>query len=127
MDEAFIKRAVKFGFTGVGVTLIHVAVAIFLIEIMDLNPALANGFAFAVATAVSYVANTLWSFSDKLSGRTLYRFLSVSALGSFVAMLCSGSVDRMGGHYLLGILAVVLVVPGLTFLLHNFWTYREKT
>ena len=124
MDKDFLKRAIKFGFTGVFVTLVHVIVAILLIEFVKVVPSIANGMAFIIATAISYIANTLWSFSDKLSGGTLTRFLIVSGIGSMVAMVGAGTVDHFGGHYLLGILVVVLTVPPLTFILHNFWTYR---
>ena len=39
-------------------------------------------------------------------------------------MLIAWSAQQMGLHYLVGIAAVAVALPGLSFVLHNFWTYR---
>lgn len=117
-------RALRFGLTGLLVTGLHAITAIVLIEWLALAPPLANGVAFAVATVVSYVVNTTWSFSSQLHGRTLRRFVCVSMAGFLLAMLVAWVAQRCGLDYLLGILAVALVIPAFTFVLHNFWTYR---
>lgn len=83
-----------------------------------------RGLRFAVATVVSYLINTTWSFSARLHGRTLLRFLTVSAGGFVLAMFVAWAVQMAGLHYLLGIVAVALTIPAFTFVLHNFWTYR---
>ena len=80
-------RALRFGLTGLLVTGLHAITAIVLIEWLALAPPLANGVAFAVATVVSYVVNTTWSFSSQLHGRTLRRFVCVSVAGFLLAGL----------------------------------------
>lgn len=85
---------------------------------------LANGVAFATATVFSYLINTLWSFSSRLHGRNLRRFVLVSALGCLLAVAVSGLAEHYGLPYELGIVLVVLSVPPATFLLHSLWTYR---
>jgi len=94
------------------------------IHYLNTKPALANGIAFAIATVCSYIANTLWSFTNSLQVRNLYRFFAVSVIGILLAMLVSGLIDSRGFHYGIGILAVAISVPTTTFLLHIFWTYR---
>jgi putative flippase GtrA len=116
---------VRFGTSGVAATGVHVATAAGLISILGLTPALANGTAFAVATGFSYLANTLWSFSAPLHGRTVLRFACVAAVGLLLAMAVSGAAEGLGLHYLLGILLVAATVPPVSFALHNFWTYRQ--
>jgi hypothetical protein len=32
--------------------------------------------------------------------------------------------DKLGQNYWIGILAVVAIVPALTFIAHQHWTYR---
>ena len=122
--NALIQRGVRFAVTGLFVTALHALVAVLFINFIAAQPPLANGVAFAVATVVSYVINTTWSFSARLHGRTLLRFLLVSVGGFFLAMLVAWTAQIAGLHYLLGIVAVALTIPAFTFVLHNFWTYR---
>lgn len=122
--SVFIQRGVRFAVTGLFVTALHALVAIAFIQFISPLPPLANGVAFAVATLVSYVINTAWSFSARLQGRTLLRFLLVSVGGFFLAMVVAWAAQMAGLHYLLGIVAVALTIPAFTFVLHNFWTYR---
>ncbi len=122
--SALIQRGVRFAVTGLFVTALHALVAILFINFISPLPPLANGVAFAVATLVSYVINTTWSFSARLHGRTLLRFLLVSVCGFWLAMFVAWAAQIAGFHYLLGIAAVALTIPAFTFVLHNFWTYR---
>lgn len=110
--------------TGLLVTGVHVVAAVLFVHLVLANPPLANGFAFVVATMVSYLINTLWSFSSRLHGRTLGRFVVVSIGGFGLAMLVAWVAQRVGLGYLAGIAAVALIIPVYTFILHNFWTYR---
>lgn len=119
-----LRRALRFAMTGLVVTAVHVVAAVLFVHLILANPPLANGFAFVVATVVSYLINTLWSFSSRLHGRTLGRFVVVSIGGFWLAMLVAWVAQRVGLDYLAGIAAVALIIPVFTFILHNFWTYR---
>ena len=122
--SALVKRGLRFAVTGLFVTALHALVAVLFINFVAPHPPLANGVAFAVATVVSYVINTTWSFSARLHGRTLVRFMLVSFGGFLLAMFVAWAAQLAGLHYLLGIGAVALIIPAFTFVLHNFWTYR---
>ena len=122
--SALIQRGLRFAVTGLFVTALHALVAVLFINFVVPQPPLANGVAFAVATVVSYVINTTWSFSARLHGRTLLRFSLVSVSGFFLAMFVAWVAQMAGLHYLLGIVAVAVTIPAFTFVLHNFWTYR---
>jgi putative flippase GtrA len=122
--SALIKRGLRFAVTGLFVTALHALVAVLFINYVSPLPPLANGVAFAVATMVSYVINTTWSFSASVHGRTLLRFMMVSVAGFLLAMLVAWVAQMAGLHYLMGIGAVALTIPAFTFVLHNFWTYR---
>lgn len=118
------KRALRFAVSGVLVTGVHILVASIFIQHLLPVPSVANGFAFVVATVFSYLVNTIWSFSSPLHGRTLLRFGIVSIVGLSLAMAVSGTAEYFGFHYLHGILLVAIFIPPMTFVLHNFWTYR---
>lgn len=114
----------RFALTGLMATSIHAAVAITLIESLRLHPAAANGAAFLLANLLSFFTNTLWSFQARLSLRVWLRFVAVSIAAWVLTMAIAWCVECWGGHYLLGIAAVVTVVPLLSFAAHRLFTYR---
>ena len=79
---------------------------------------------FAVATLVSYLSHTLWTFESSLTRKRLARFLLVSLAGFVLTVVIAGAVDMLGFPFYAGIGAVVLIVPGATLTLHKLWTYR---
>ncbi|HEY0687070.1 MAG TPA: GtrA family protein [Steroidobacter sp.] len=116
----------RFLLSGVLATAVHFAVALAMIETAHAEPAIANAVAFTVATAFSYVINTLWSFGSSIDGRTLARFVTVQLLGVVLAAAVSGTVDWLGGHYIVGIICVPVFVTPVTYTLHRLWTYRPR-
>jgi len=103
-----------------------VLTAIFLVECLLQSPSVANGAAFVLATLVSFVINTVWSFSQPLQGIAFFRFLVVSSLGLTLTVLIARIAQGLNLNYLLGIGLVVVVIPPVTFALHNTWTYRTS-
>jgi putative flippase GtrA len=116
----------RFLFSGLLATGVHFVVAVGLIRQAQAEPAGANAIAFVVATAFSYVINTLWSFGGVLGGPTLVRFLTVQSIGVALAALVSGTADRLGLHYVIGTACVPLFVTPITYTMHRLWTYRVR-
>ena len=124
VDRGDFAKLMRFGVSGVGATGVHVVVAMTLITRANASPALANALAFSCATGVSYLMNTLWSFSAPIHLRNVWRFGVVSMIGLVLTALVSTSVQIAGGAPWAGIAAVVCVVPAATFAIHRAWTYR---
>jgi putative flippase GtrA len=118
------KKALRFAVSGFIVTSLHVLIASTFIEMVLPTAAIANGVAFIVSTIFSYFINTLWSFSSLLHKKNLIRFCLVSLIGLSLAMSLSALAQQYGLDYWYGIFLVVSFVPLVTFLLHNYWTYR---
>ena len=119
-----VIRVYRFGLSGLLATGVHVATAAAFLTWVAPEPVIANGLAFTVATVVSYLANTLWSFSATLGARTGSRFLVVSGVGCLLSMLIAGVAARFGASPAAGIAFVVVLVPPLTFAMHHGYTYR---
>ncbi|WP_426700419.1 GtrA family protein [Rhodanobacter sp. Col0626] len=115
----------RFGFTGLLATGIHVAVAVALITRLGVFPYVANPIAFLTATGFSYATNTLWSFSSRMSHRTLLRYACVAAFGCIATTAVAAAAEAAHLDYRVGILLVIALVTPATFVLHSLWTYRS--
>lgn len=114
----------RFAIVGIAATIIHIAVAVGLIETVHWHPGIANGIAFVVANFFSYASNTRWSFNAKMSMVSWHRFIFVSAIAWLLTVAISGLVAEAGGAYILGILLVVIFIPPLSYIAHRNFTYR---
>lgn len=121
---AFDRSMLRFAVVGIGVTLLHVAVATCALEVGAWSPAAANGLAFAVANLTSYLANTHWSFRERPGAGNALRFAAVSLAALALTMGLAAAVQHAGGPNALGIALVITMVPGLSYLGHRHVTYR---
>lgn len=120
-----ISSLLTFGVIGLATTATHILIAIRLLEVSGLHPALANTAAFLVATTVGYVLNSYWSFRSRSSGRALLRYLTVTSFGAACCAALTSIAHARGVHPWLAIVATLMVVPLLTFILHQQWTFRR--
>ncbi len=121
-----LSRLINFGLIGLGVTAVHVIIAASLIELLLAGPAVANGIAFIIAACVSFIANARFTFKTGLDGRSFVRFLLVTGICGGLSAAIAARVEAQGLDYRIGIAAVVVIVPPLTFLFHNFWSFRQS-
>ncbi|WP_084488327.1 GtrA family protein [Pseudomonas sp. CFII64] len=119
-----LKRTLRFGVTGLFVTGVHFVIATLIIHYVLSNPSIANGIAFCCATMLSYLLHTVWSFSAKLHGKTLFRFVVVSIVGLLLSLTIPLGVQYLGFSALISTCAVIFLLPPVNFILHNFWTYK---
>ena len=120
---SMFTRMIRFGITGLAVTFLHVLIAVTLVEAALAGPAAANGIAFILAACTSYVVNAKFTFRARLAAGGFARFVLVTMICGGVSVGIAHLAEMQGLDYRIGILLVVLVVPGLSFLLHNFWSF----
>jgi putative flippase GtrA len=117
----------KFVISGLLATGLHAVVATTLISKFLILSPISNGIAFLIASIFSYILNTIWSFSQKISGKIFYRFVLISTLGGILSVIISSYSVYLELHYSIGIITVVLTVPPITFGLHYLWTFSIRT
>ena len=117
-------RLARFGLSGLGSTTLHVLVASALYALLDATQVFANAVAFVCATAFSYLANTLWSFSSTVRTRNALRFLVVTLAGFVETLLLARAAEMLDVSRAMSIVAIALLIPPTTFVLHRLWTYR---
>ncbi len=118
----------RFGIVGLGATLVHVLVYAGLIELLGMQPLLANTLGFAAGVNVSFVGHRHWTFGGAGAGgarRALPRFWVVAlfgfALNSLVVQLVTGTA---GLSYYWSIPLIAGITPLATFALSKFWAFR---
>lgn len=120
-----VHEILRFGVVGLAASITHVMVALLLIERAGVPLLWANGLAFSVAVFVSYFGNHAWTFRRTAHhSRHFPRFLAI-ALGGLALnqAIVFFAVEIAGIPYLYAILIVVIVVPGLSFVLSKCWAF----
>lgn len=122
-----LGQLIRFGITGVGVTLVYAAIY-WPLATYVMNPNLAVVFAFVIATFVGKAAHGAISFRGHgtRDDRTTHRFFLVSLLGfalnsGFTWVLVTGPFVH--GPTWWPLLPAVCVTPLVTFGLNRMWVF----
>ncbi len=115
------------GFSLIGVinTLIHLIIVTGMVELLEVHPIPANGFAFISANLFSFWANSRWSFQTAVTSHRYARFLIVSLAGLTVSLIAVAISETLHWHYLIGVLISFIFLPLMTFLAHKNWTWKN--
>lgn len=123
MTLAPYKQFLKFGVIGGAATGIHVIVFLGLSELFKLNYVQSNFVAYVVATLLSFVGNSFWSFGCRPAGYRFVRYMCVALFGLALSMGVSWVCEAMLVNSFVTILWIVMLVTPTTFLLHRYWTF----
>jgi putative flippase GtrA len=107
----------RFALIGVLNTGLHFVLLVLLVEKIGLWPPLANAGAFFGTNLFSYFANSHFSFKVDISSHRYVRFLVTSLIGVVIAYGLSSVVEHFGGHYLLGFVLLIVLMPPINYLL----------
>jgi glycosyltransferase involved in cell wall biosynthesis len=120
----------KFGFVGTLATLVHTACFVMFIDLAGLPAVVANLAAFAIAFVVSFTGHFTLTFRDRsrrssVAVRPAVLKFAVAALIGLTlnTAIAYGIVDLLGlSHYLAAALMLV-IVPGVVFVLSRNWAF----
>jgi putative flippase GtrA len=119
------QQLFRFGVVGMAAMAVHLAVVSATVP-FGLNPLIANVLAFFVAFQISYHGHRRWTFHSKNERSASYLRLLLVSLASFTLNeTLYSAVLQTGLDYRLGLLGVLIVVSGITFVLSRFWVFRE--
>ena len=119
-------KALRFGAVGLGVTLLHTAIALGLLGAGWAGPMWANGIAFVTSTVVSYLANSIWSFRAGVEIGSSFRFAVVSLVNFGLTLTIAYVAKKIGIAPQIGVLVIACALPVFSFCLHNFWTFSAR-
>jgi putative flippase GtrA len=119
----------RFGIVGFSASFINFVIVIFLVELFQMHPLLANLVAFFTAFLVSYAGHRYWTFAHKNHRfiKCMPKFFTVALLSLTVN---EGLYYFMLRHkvfsYETALLIVIGVVACLSFTLSKFWAFKVK-
>lgn len=121
-------QLIRYGVSGVGLTLFYSAVYLAALDLAGMAPLVANTIAFLLTVALGYIVHSRWSFRDHgdrdAPARNTSRFLAVNVMGfalnSFWVWLIA---EQLALSPRLPLLPIVLVTPWISFWLNRRWTF----
>ncbi len=123
IQRLFEHQIVRYGFTGITASCLHLTVAFSLLKFSSSGVFLANLMGFAFAFTFSYLMQSLFVFKKSISLETVKRFFIVQFSSMLFSQLISALIPT-GNRYLHTVL-IVIMIPLITYLIHHFWTYKE--
>jgi putative flippase GtrA len=125
LSAATATQLIRFVLVGLVAAVAYVAVMALVVSGLHGRVLLGAFCAFVFATAVSFVGNAIWSFEARPTAATAARFFMVNTVGLLLNMLIAWALERLGVHYLLISLAVLIIVPLFNFAGHRFVTFAR--
>ncbi len=125
--KPLLKQIATFGTAGVIATLVHVVVGLSLNRLFGFTPLWANLIAFPAATCVTLFSNSRFTFQGHGGGQTsfakgLATVLFGLGLNQLIVLVVTDYADL---PYEAALVAVIAIVPAVTFLLFKFWAFRS--
>jgi putative flippase GtrA len=117
------RQLIRFGIVGLVAAATYVGVMALVAGLLGQSILLGAFCAFVVATAVSCVGNALWSFGVALTASTAIKFWLITTIGLCLNLAIAGILERLGAHYLVVSLVILIVVPLFNFAGHRLVTF----
>lgn len=119
-------QIMRFGLVGITATATHITTVLVLVEWSNWGPLWANLFAFLLAVLVSFEGHYHWTFKASPPYTSAFpKFLVIALLGlGLNQTILFSVVSLLALDYRLGLAAVIIVVPSITFMANKLWAFQ---
>ena len=124
LKRLFPTKLIKYGIIGGISTLIHVGVASAYIYLINNSLFQSNITGFMVAYVFSYIMQSLFVFEHAINWYKALKYFIVQ-FGSLLASIAISNMFYLFNSYIKTVLVVVFM-PLVTFMVHKFWTFKDK-
>ena len=121
----------RFATVGVFATLLYAALAFAFVQLLEAKPTTASVAAYAIAAVASYLGQSRFTFrvAFRAGGRDhvhIPRFAVTTLLGLGVSFAAVRSAEAVGAPYAVGVAAVCVLIPLLSFAMMKLWVFADR-
>lgn len=122
--QLFSYKIVRYVLVGGTATLLHIFVASLYIYFIHDSVWRSNIIGFLIAYVFSYLLQSRLVFQHAVSVQKAIKYFTVQFGALLLAILSSEIFDSYNSY--LHTLIVAVLLPFITFVIHKFWTFKEK-
>jgi len=120
-------RAMRYSLVGFANGLVFAGTAMLAVSLLDISPIVASGFGYICSVPLSFVGHRNFTFRSENAWRDeATRFLLVHSCSLAASVLIMSAVTGMDLPYYVGLLGAVVLIPGVNFLVSNFWVFTKR-
>ncbi len=121
LNHKIVRYAIVGGFS----TLIHIIVAYVYIYTVNNSIFISNIVGFLSAFSFSYLVQSKLVFKHSISYIKAFKYFIVQFISLLIAIFISDYAPFENSY--LKVILVVILLPLITYLMHNIWTFSEPT
>ncbi|WP_081617512.1 GtrA family protein [Acetobacter aceti] len=126
MQKFISYRFFKFFVCGVLSTLLYVISSFYLYK-LHVDQEISSCLSVLSSGLFSYIVNTTWTFNDRMSKKSFFKFYVVTFFTSILSSVEVYFAKTLNANYWECIGLVVITMPLLSFSIHRLWTYSHQT
>ncbi len=119
-----LRRLAAFGLVGVAAFLVYLGLVAAIVETGG-SAVIGAIIGFAGGTAVSFAGNCRFVFKASPTAVAGRRFLITTLIGFALNIGLAALLTQLGVNYIAMTLIIFMLVPGLNYLGHRFWTFSH--
>lgn len=116
-------KAVRYGLVGGTSTLIHIIAAYSYLYMVNNSVVISNVVGFFSAFSFSYIVQSKFVFKHTISRIKALKYFIVQFVSLLIAISISNYVPLQDSY--LKVIAVIIILPLITYLIHSIWTFSE--
>ncbi len=126
-SDSSAARFARFALVGGTSGLVFAAVTGALVHLLAVDPKIASIGGYLASMPVNFVGNRSFSFRSQgaLAGDVIRFTVLHCANMALTAGAMATAFDYFGLHYLVGVLAAIILVPVANFLAMSLWVFRK--
>lgn len=119
-----LVKLFKYAFVGGFSASIHLLVASMYIFYINDSLVISNICGFLIAYIFSYTVQSIIVFKHKLQLSKAIKYFIIQLISLLIALAISDYSVEYNNY--IKTIAIILIIPIITFLIHNFWTFKEQ-
>ena len=119
------RKIPKFLIVGLFNTGVNFVLVVLFAGFFNINIVISSTLSFILSNILSFIINSKFIFYQEINFYFYLRFLTASILSFLITIGLNSLFFILDFHYILATIACIFIIPLLTFLTHNKWTWKN--